>query len=174
MHLLGRIRDAAEANIASFRRCTGVQPLLDLLRIHVGSSDNGSLDATEQALVVEMCEPLITTVAEAGFDERKRAEERVAYDEAHPTRVALALMDEAGGGRPDVLPLLRCLHDDGCPAVVQVGLAGWIEFAGRRRSSVTIPAHTPSIPAVPLSVALSSYHAHEHAHPHRPRSCASF
>lgn len=95
--------------------------LLQHIHTHKISPPSNRLDATEQALLVEMCEPLITAIAEAGLLDRRRAEERVAYYESHPTRVALALMDEAGGARPDVLPLLRCLHDETCPAAVQVG-----------------------------------------------------
>jgi hypothetical protein len=70
-----------------------------------------------------MCEPLLTAVAEAGYAQRRAAEEGVGYYEGHPTRVALALMDEAGGARPDIVSLLRCLHEEGCPAAVQV--RGW-------------------------------------------------
>ena len=119
--------------------------------------DNPRLDATERALLVEMCEPLLTAVAEAGYaqigcsggassekdscrptslvplctnslHQRRAAEEGVGYYEGHPTRVSLALMDEAGGARPDIVPLLRCLHEEGCPAAVQV--RGW-EVGGR-------------------------------------------
>lgn len=115
VHLLARLRDAAEGNLPSLRRCTGVQSLLDLLRLHVcsphllppgvcASLPPSLLDGTEQALLVEMCEPLITAVAEAGLAARQRAEEKVMYYEAHPTRVALALMDEAGGGGPMSCP----------------------------------------------------------------------
>ncbi|GAB5037522.1 Hypothetical protein NocV09_08400150 [Nannochloropsis oceanica] len=167
--LLGRMVRWGEENAGGMRACVGVQGVVDwvyLLRCpgecgkkkqkeeeEEEEEEGGLEEGVERTLLLELAEPLLVAMIDHGLTGREKVEEeRVGYDDGqHPLAASLALhllSDSDPNSRPDILPLLRCLHHASAAIRTAAAAVSTATTAGGEKAS-TPPSLPPSLPSSP-------------------------